>query len=101
MTAVKEPSRFGRIEVKNNKVKSFIEKPAEYINGGFFIFNKEIFKYLKNDKTILEKEPLEQLSKKNQLSAYKHNFFWHPMDTLRDKIILEKLCKDKVAKWLK
>lgn len=101
LTAVKEPSRFGRLNLKNNKVKSFLEKPSEYINGGFFIFNKKIFNFLKSDETILEKEPLDKISKINQLSAYKHNSFWHPMDTLREKILLEKLCKNKTPIWLK
>ena len=98
---MKEPSRFGRLNLRKNKVKSFVEKPGEYINGGFFIFNKKIFKYLKNDKTILEKDPLEILSKLNELTAYKHNSFWHPMDTLREKLILDKLCKHKTPIWLK
>ena len=100
LTAVKEPSRFGRLKINNNKVKNFIEKPNEYINGGFFIFDLSIFDYLKNDETILEKEPLEKLAKKKKLYAYKHNGFWHPMDTLRDKINLEKLCKYKIPLWL-
>ena len=55
---------------------------------------------MKNDETILEKKPLEELAKKNKLYAYKHNGFWHPMDTLRDKINLEKLCKNKTPIWL-
>tara|TARA_B100000575_G_C23074326_1_gene618795 strand:- start:129 stop:890 length:762 start_codon:yes stop_codon:yes gene_type:complete len=101
LTAVKEPSRFGRLNINNNKVKNFIEKPNEYINGGFFIFNQSIFNYLKDDNTILEKDPLEKLSKKNKLYAYKHNGFWHPMDTLRDKINLEKFCKNMIPIWLK
>ena len=101
LTAVKEPSRFGRLNLRNNKVESFVEKPNEYINGGFFVFNNKIFKYLKNDNTVLEKDPLEKISKINQLSAYKHNSFWHPMDTLREKILLEKLCKNKTPLWLK
>ena len=100
LTAVKEPSRFGRLNIDNNKVKNFIEKPSEYINGGFFIFDLSIFDYLNDDKTILENEPLELLAKKNKLFAYKHNGFWHPMDTLRDKINLEKFCKNKVPIWL-
>ena len=101
LTAVKEPSRFGQLNIKKNKVKNFTEKPNEYINGGFFIFNNLIFNYLKNDQTVLEKEPLEQLAKKNKLYAFKHNNFWHPMDTLRDKLILEKMCYKKIPIWLK
>ena len=101
LTAVKEPSRFGRLNLDNNKIISFTEKPKEYINGGFFVFNNKIFKYLKNDNTILEKEPLEKIAKIKQLTAFKHNSFWHPMDTLREKLLLEKLCKNKIPLWLK
>ena len=101
LTAVKEPSRFGRLNLKSDKVNSFKEKPKEYINGGFFIFNNKIFKYIKDDKTVLEKDPLEKISKINQLSAYKHNSFWHPMDTLREKLLLDNLCKNKTPLWLK
>lgn len=100
LTAVKEPTRFGRLNLKKNKVGNFVEKPSEYINGGFFVFNYKIFSYLKNDNTILEKEPLENLSKSGDLYAYKHNDYWHPMDTLRDKLILEKECLRKIPIWL-
>jgi len=101
LTAVKEPTRYGRLNLKKNKVNNFIEKPAEYINGGFFVFSNKIFDYLKNDNTILEKEPLENLSNDGQLYAYKHNDYWHPMDTLRDKLILEKHCYKQLPIWLK
>ena len=89
------------MNLDNNKIISFTEKPKEYINGGFFVFNNKIFKYLKNDNTILEKEPLEKIAKIKQLTAFKHNSFWHPMDTLREKLLLEKLCKNKIPLWLK
>ena len=88
LTAVRPPARFGAIKIKGNKVTVFREKSSldeGWINGGFFVMEKEIFKYLKNDKTYLEREPLTTLGKKRKLSAFKHNDFWQCMDTLRDK----------------
>ena len=96
LTAVRPPARFGAIKIKGNKVTVFREKSSldeGWINGGFFVMEKEIFKYLKNDKTYLEREPLTTLGKKRKLSAFKHNDFWQCMDTLRDKEILEKKIK--------
>ena len=97
VTAVRPPARFGEITIKNNRVNTFKEKPqvtTGWINGGFFISNYNFFKLIKNDKTILEKEPLEQASKNNQLYAFKHKGFWKCMDTLRDKEVLEKIYKE-------
>jgi len=102
ITAVQPPGRFGSLELNDNKVKSFQEKPKgdmNWINGGFFVFNKEIFNYIKEDNTILEKEPLENLAKESQLNAFKHDDFWYPMDTLRDKNHLEQLWKENKAPW--
>ena len=96
LTAVRPPARFGAIKIRGNKVTVFREKSSldeGWINGGFFVMEKEIFKYLKNDKTYLEREPLTILGKKRKLSAFKHNDFWQCMDTLRDKEILEKKIK--------
>ncbi len=96
VTAVRPPARFGEITIKNNRVNTFKEKPqvtTGWINGGFFISNYNFFKLIKNDKTILEKEPLEKASKNNQLYAFKHKGFWKCMDTLRDKEVLEKIYK--------
>lgn len=96
VTAVRPPARFGEITIKNNRVNTFKEKPqvtSGWINGGFFVSNYNFFKFIKNDSTILEKEPLEQASKKNQLYAFKHKGFWKCMDTLRDKEVLEKIYK--------
>lgn len=105
VTAVHPPARFGEIILKNNKVLSFKEKPQTqngWINGGFFVMEPSFFEYIKNDKTILEKEPLENIAKKGKLSAFKHNGFWACMDTKRDKINLDKLCKkNKLPIWLK
>ena len=105
VTAVRPPARFGEIIINKNKlVSSFKEKPQVTfgrINGGFFITDKRFFKFIKNEKTILEKEPLEKTSRKKQLSAYVHNGFWKCMDTKRDKDELETLYKNKKVKpWL-
>ena len=93
VSAVRPPARFGQLEIKNNLVESFKEKPQineGWINGGFFVMEPEIFKYIKNDKTILERYPLEKICKLKKLGAFKHNGFWQCMDTLRDKKLLEK-----------
>tara|TARA_B100000401_G_scaffold420559_1_gene346109 strand:+ start:33 stop:725 length:693 start_codon:yes stop_codon:yes gene_type:complete len=93
LTSVRPPARFGAIKIKANKVTYFKEKSKldeGWINGGFFVFEPQIFKFIKNDKTFLEREPLQTLGKKKQLLAFKHNGFWQCMDTLRDKNILER-----------
>ena len=96
VTAVRPPARFGEITIKNNRVNTFKEKPqvtTGWINGGFFISNYNFFKLIKNDKTILEREPLEQASKNNQLYAFKHKGFWKCMETDNDKKELKKIYK--------
>lgn len=102
LTAVQPPGRFGSLEWKNNKIVKFHEKPVgdgAWINGGFFVLSKNVFSYIKDDQTTWEREPMEDLAKAGQLSAYKHNDFWHPMDTLRDKNLLEDLWKKGEAPW--
>ena len=104
VTAVRPPARFGELYIKGKTVKKFQEKPqtdSGWINGGFFIFEPEIFKYIKNDKTILEREPLEKISKKKQLAAFKSYDFWQCMDTLRDKDSLNRIWKSKNVPWKK
>ena len=94
LTAVRPPARFGSIKLKHNKVKIFKEKSKldeGWINGWFFVFEPDIFKYIKNDQTYLEREPLEIFSKKKQLMAFKHYGFWQCMDTKRDKQLIEKI----------
>tara|TARA_A100001011_G_scaffold269488_1_gene278716 strand:- start:6978 stop:7655 length:678 start_codon:yes stop_codon:yes gene_type:complete len=94
LTAVRPPARFGSIKLKHNKVKIFKEKSKldeGWINGGFFVFEPDIFKYIKNDQIYLEREPLEIFSKKKQLMAFKHHGFWQCMDTKRDKQLIEKI----------
>ena len=98
LTAVRPPARFGAIKIKGKKVSYFREKSRlneGWINGGFFVMEPNIFKFIKNDKTFLEKEPLTKLGIKNKLNAFKHNGFWQCMDTIRDKEILEKELKNK------
>ena len=104
MTIVQPQGRFGVVEfnTKNNLIENFSEKlkgDGAWINGGFFVLNKKIFDYLKDDFTIWEKEPLEKLSKENQLVAFKHDNFWYPMDTMRDKAYLENLWEKNKAPW--
>ena len=103
ITVVTPQIRFGMVNIsKENIVKNFIEKPktnSSLINGGFFVFKKEIFKYLKDDFTIWEKEPLEKLSKNRELVSFHHKGFWYAMDTLREKNYLESLWTDGKAPW--
>ncbi|MDX1949452.1 MAG: glucose-1-phosphate cytidylyltransferase [Rickettsiales bacterium] len=103
MLATKPPGRFGAVQMQNDGVVTeFLEKPAGdggYINGGFFVLNRKIFDYIDNSKTIFEREPLENLAKDKQLVSYKHDGFWHAMDTLRDKLHLEDLWLKNKAEW--
>jgi len=102
MTAVQPPGRFGNIEMNSDKVMNFTEKPmgdGNWINGGFFVLEPKVLDYLKDDTTVWEREPLEKLAQEGQLSAYKHTGFWQAMDTLRDKIYLEKLWNSEKAMW--
>ena len=104
VTAVQQRGKFGNIEMENELVKHFKEKPlggGSWINGGFFVLEPQIFDYLEDDNTVWEREPLEKLSINNQLSAYKHTGFWHAMDTLRDKVELEEMWKTRKAMWKK
>ena len=96
VTAVRPPARFGEIIIKKNLVQSFKEKPQVaqgWINGGFFISKSVFLDYIRNSKTILEKNPLEKVAKQKQLSVFRHYNFWKCMDTLRDKNELEKIYK--------
>lgn len=96
------PGRFGAITLDGNQVKSFHEKPKGdgiMVNAGFFVLSNEIFQYIKDDSTVWEQEPLVNLSKDNQLMAYKHSGFWRPMDTAFDKKSLEELWLKGNAPW--
>jgi len=104
VTAVRPPIRFGELNVgKRNIVKKFEEKPQlkyGWINGGFFILNYEIFKYIKNDHILFEREPMERLAKRKNLVAFKHKGFWKCVDTLKDKLYLDKLYRNNNKKWI-
>ena len=100
LTAVKYKNPKGILKFgKSSIVKKIKEKPVEYINGGFFVLSNKIFQYLKNSKTVFEKDSLPKLSKKNQLIAFKHNGFWACMDTVREKKELNKIYKSKQTAW--
>ena len=103
LTAIHPPERFGVLELEGEYVREFHEKhrgESSWINGGFFVFEPEVFDYLNDgDSTILERTPLETLAKEKKLTAFKHNGFWYPMDTLRDKKHLEKLWVSKNPPW--
>lgn len=106
LTAVQPPGRFGTISFKlsdNRIINNFKEKPegdGAWINGGFFILSPDALDYIEQgDKTIWERDPLENLTANGQLSAYKHTGFWQPMDTLRDKSTLENLWSNDNAPW--
>jgi glucose-1-phosphate cytidylyltransferase len=104
MTAVRPPARFGAIKFKGNTVSYFKEKSKlneGWINGGFFVIEPCFLRLIKNDKTIMEREPLEKTSKNGNLVAFKHYDFWQCMDTKRDKIILEETLKTKKIKFPK
>jgi glucose-1-phosphate cytidylyltransferase len=103
VTAVQPESRFGVLDMNHdNEVRSFMEKPkgeSGWINGGFFVCEPQIFDFIPNDATIWEREPLEAIAKANQLSAFKHEGFWKPMDSLKDKQDLNKYWEDGKAEW--
>jgi glucose-1-phosphate cytidylyltransferase len=104
VTAVQPSGKFGALNItgETNLVKSFQEKPkgdGAWINGGFFVCEPEVFNYLEGDETIWEREPLEKLAQDGQLVSFKHPGFWKPMDTLRDKIELEKFWNSGEAQW--
>ena len=102
LTAVQPPGRYGSLKLQKNLVVNFKEKPIgdnSWINGGFFVLEPSIFDFIKDDSTIWEKEPLNQLSASMQLNAFYHRGFWQPMDTLRDKMLLDDLWLNNKAPW--
>lgn len=102
VTAVQPPGRFGALAIDGDRVKSFMEKPqgdGSYINGGFFVLSPKVLDLIASDETVWEKEPLETLAQKEELMTYKHQGFWQPVDTLRDKNYLEELWKTQKAPW--
>jgi len=104
VTAVQPPGRFGTLDVEDDKIIQFIEKPegdGNWINGGYFVLEQKVFDYIDGDSTIWEHDPLETLAREGQLSAYKHTGFWHAMDTLREKNHLDELWNNGKAPWKK
>ena len=103
LTAIHPPERFGVLTISDEFVTEFHEKhqgESSWINGGFFVFEPQIFDYLQDgNSTVLERKPLETLAKEKKLTAFKHNGFWYPMDTIRDKRYLEKLWSENNAYW--
>jgi len=98
VTAVRPPARFGALKLKGNRVSYFKEKSRMdegWINGGFFVVSSKFMKFIKDGKTYLEREPLEKVTKLKQLSAYRHNGFWHCIDNMRDLISINKNIKEK------
>ncbi len=105
VTAVQTPGRFGSLSLTGDKVSYFVEKPLVedrgWINGGYFVMSEKVLDYIDGDWSWLEQEALSRLAEEGRLSAYKHTGFWHPMDTLRDKVKLEELWATGNAPWAK
>ena len=102
LTATYPPGRFGALDIKDGQINQFKEKPkgdGALINGGFFVLSPKVLNYIDDDTTVWEQYPLNQLAEDGELMAYEHHGFWQPMDTLRDKHLLEKLWKNKKAPW--
>ncbi len=102
LTATLPPGRFGALELNDDRVMAFKEKPkgdGGLINGGFFVLSPSVIDYITDDQTVWEREPLERLASEAQLGAYRHDGFWQPMDTLRDKTHLEELWQSGKAPW--
>ena len=102
VTAVRPPGRFGALSLENEQVSGFIEKPmgdGSWINGGYFLCEKRFLDRIEGDQTVLEQSPLAGAARDGKMGAHKHDGFWHPMDTLRDKNMLETLWNDGSAEW--
>ncbi len=104
LTAVQSPGRFGafRLEEGEYRIPSFREKPQEegvWINGGFFVLEPGVFDYIQDDSTVWERAPLKTLAQDGMLAAFRHGEFWHPMDTLRDKMVLEDIWASGKVPW--
>ncbi len=102
LTAIKPPGRFGSVEIRGKRVANFLEKPpgdGGWVNGGFFVLSPRALDYIDGDATLWEREPMETLAREGNLAAFRHEGFWQPMDTMRDKILLEELWKSGKAPW--
>jgi glucose-1-phosphate cytidylyltransferase len=105
MTSAQPDGRFGALDInENDKVVAFKEKPkgdGSWINAGYFVCQPEVLDYIpQGDDAVLEQEPLKNLAKDGQIYTYKHNDFWMPMDSLRDKIKLDEMCESQDAPWM-
>ena len=102
LTAVRPAARFGHLEIEGNQITDFSEKPQAsegWINGAYFVLEPEVIDYIDGDDTLFEREPLQRLAADGQLMAHHHDDFWAPMDTLRDKVMLENLWQSNKAPW--
>ena len=102
VTAVQQPGRWGVLELKANAVTGFAEKPkadGSWVNGGYFVLSPKVLDYIDGPATVWEREPLERLAAEGKLGAYRHHGFWHPMDTMRDKTLLEELWQSGDVPW--
>ena len=102
LTATQPPGRFGALDLDGNKINSFQEKPegdGAWVNGGFFVLSPKVIDYIEGDSIMWERKPMEILAKEGQLLAFLHHRFWQPMDTLRDKALLEELWQSGKAPW--
>jgi glucose-1-phosphate cytidylyltransferase len=102
VTTVRPPARFGQIHIEGGRVDRFSEKPQTgegWINGGFFVLSRKVLDYIDSDETLWEREPMERLAADGQLMAFQHEGFWQPMDTLREKRLLEDLWATGAAPW--
>lgn len=103
LTAVYPPGRFGALDIQDNQIIEFTEKPkgdGALINGGFFVLSPKVLNLIPGDDCVWEQEPLKTLAAENNLMSYIHEGFWQPMDTLRDKIFLQELWEQKKAPWI-
>lgn len=104
LTAVQPPGRFGALVTEGTRIRKFQEKPqgeGAWINGGFFVLTPSVIDRIEDDSTIWERGPMETLARDGQLHAYKHTGFWQPMDTIREKALLEELWNSGKAPWKK
>lgn len=102
VTAVQPPGRFGALKMDHDAVRGFTEKPqgdGDFVNGGFFVLSPKVFELIPGDACVWELEPLQTLAERGELVAYKHSGFWQPMDTLREKMLLENLWENGNAPW--
>jgi glucose-1-phosphate cytidylyltransferase len=102
LTATQPPGRFGALDLDGNKINSFQEKPqgdGAWVNGGFFVLSPKVIDYIEGDSIMWERKPMEILAKEGQLLAFRHHGFWQPMDTMRDKVLLEELWQSGKAPW--